>query len=766
MIGMVLGVLPVLLLPHLPGPWLSCVLGLFALLAGFGRGVRLRFCSGVAAGCALALVHGQSLLDQRITADCVGQPLRLTGTVASLPRYSLFPDGRSRQRFEVAVQALVPAHCSGPRRVLLSYYGPAKIIAGDSWHFPVKLSKPWGLANPGSFNLQAWYAQTGIDAVGSVSGGPGVKLPGPVAAASRPDRLRQAISERIAAQPVGGAAAAVLRAVTVADKSGIDTALWNLFQQFGINHLLVISGLHVGLVAGAAYLLGGLVQRALLLAGLCAGGLPALLALAACCAYTALAGFSVATQRALCMLLCFIVAALAGRDSRSANNLLVAAVVVLGINPLAGLGSGFWLSFSAVAVLLWLACWQRGMRPWRRVLWTHGTMSLAMLPLGAWWFGGSSLVAGAANLLMVPLVGMVVVPLALLAVVAMFFLPVAERPLWQLAAWPLQQLLPGAQFLSERGGDWLYRPFTAALPDVVLAALGVALLLMPQSWYARSLALLLVMPLAVPLDVAARFPRGADPPGLTRVAVLDVGQGTAVVVTAGQRTLVYDTGGGEPAGANMASAVVLPWLRQRGVTALDTLVISHPDNDHSAGAGTLLGAMEVAGVYYGGEMPELAGGQPCLAGIAWRWPTGQQFRFLSPASLAARSSNDSSCVLSIEASGHRLLLAGDVERAREHELVRHWGEALASDWLLVAHHGSRTSSSYAFLKTVQPDIAVVSSGYANRFGHPHPDVIERIEVMGGTVYGTAGEGALEFEFAPGQPVRVSSYRRETRRFWM
>ena len=766
MIGLLLGLLPVLLLPSLPDPWVLPPLAGAGLVFLLHRRAGHRCCAGIALGCALALAHGHLLLASRIDESCVGQPLTLTGEVAALPRSTVFPDGASRQRFEFSVQAIAPARCAGPERVLLSYYGPAKMVPGATWTFPAKLSKPWGLANPGSFNLQAWYAQTGIDAVGTVSGGRGAKQPGNPAPSGLPERLRQAVSERITALPLEPSVAAILAAVTVADKSGIDSSLWNLFQRLGINHLLVISGLHVGLVAGAAFFLGRLLERPLLLAGWSAGRLPALLALACCGAYTALAGFSVATQRALCMLACFILAGVAGRSSRPGNTLLLAAVAVLGLNPLAALGSGFWLSFAAVAALLWLSAWQRGRPPWQRALWTHGFMSLAMLPLGAWWFGGASLVAGFANLVMVPLVGMVVVPLALLAVVAMFALPVAEMALWRLAAWPLQQLLPVATRWSDAGGAWLFRPFPGALPEVLLAALGVALLVTPLSWRARSLALLLLLPLALPPDYPARYPRPQAPAGLTRVTVLDVGQGTSVVVQAGDRTLVYDTGGGDPAGNNMASAVILPFLRQRGTRALDTLVISHPDNDHSAGTGTLLAAMPTAQVYYGGRLPAPGRGRPCRAGGAWDWPGGQRFRFLGPAGGDGGSSNDSSCVLQIQAAGHQLLLSGDVENTGERALVRRWGQGLASDWLLVPHHGSRTSTSYALLKAVQPAVAVLSRGYANRFGHPHPEVVARLRQMGAAVDDTATGGALEYEFIPGRPVRVTRQREQVRRFWM
>jgi len=361
---------------------------------------------------------------------------------------------------------------------------------------------------------------------------------------------------------------------------------------------------------------------------------------------------------------------------------------------------------------------------------------------------------------MIPLVGMAVVPTALLAVLAGWLLPVAEPALWRLAAWPLQQVLPVAGILAERGGDWWYRPVTAPLPVVLLAALGIALLVLPLSLRARIPAALLVLPLLLPPDPAA----SALAPGLTRVTVLDVGQGTAVVVRAGDRTLVYDTGGGDPTGANMANSVLLPYLRAQGVRALDTLVISHPDTDHSAGAGTLLAALPAGQVYAGGGLPGPA--EPCLAGQAWDWPGGQQFRFLSPAPGEVLDSNDSSCVLQLAIGDHRLLLPGDIENARERELVRYWGGALASNWLLVAHHGSLSSSSWAFLKTVRPALAVVSSGYANRFGHPHAEVLGRLEHAGAAVYDTALSGALEFDLVAGEPVRLRRHRAEVRRFWM
>ncbi len=760
--ALVVGMLPVPLLPALPGRWTIALLICFGLLALYPRRWCWRTLSGLSLGAALALAHGHWLLQGRLSEECVGTPLVISGKVSSLPRISTMPDETTRQRFELVVETLHPVACAGPRRILLSYYGGHLLQPGQHWRFEARLKKPWGLANPGSHNMQSWYAESGIDALGSVRADRATALRQPPGWTDIPDRLRFHIRERIASLRVPPDVSAVLAAITVADKSGIDSRLWSLFQLYGINHLLVISGLHIGLVGGGGLLLGVLAQRGLLLAGISLPWLPSLLGLVCAAGYTALAGFTLSTQRALCMLSCFLLAGLSGRHSRAANSLLLAAVAVLLLNPLALLGSGLWLSFGAVAALLWLGQWQQRLPRWRRVIAVHGYMSLVMLPLGGWWFGGGSLVAPVANLVMIPLVGIVVVPLALLAVLAMFLIPLLEPLLWALAAWPLEQLLPRAAQMANGNDRWLYWQLAPSLPAVLLAALGAALLVMPSAARLRLIAILLFLPLLLPAA-------GGDAvePGVTRVSVLDVGQGTAVVLQAGARVLVYDTGGGDPAGANMAAAVLLPFLRQQGVGALDTFIVSHPDNDHSAGVATLLDAMPVRRVFYGGDM-DPPDGAPCVAGHSWEWSRALRFRFLSPALEAQQGlrSNNASCVLQIEAAGHSLLLAGDIEVARERQLVQYWGLSLASDWLLLPHHGSNTSTSHTFLKHVRPAVAVISSGYANRFGHPHQAVLDRLQKAGVRYYDTADSGALTFEFRRGEPVAVRRYRDQLRRFWM
>ena len=127
---------------------------------------------------------------------------------------------------------------------------------------------------------------------------------------------------------------------------------------------------------------------------------------------------------------------------------------------------------------------------------------------------------------------------------------------------------------------------------------------------------------------------------------------------------------------------------------------------------------------------------------------------------------DGSCVLLVTVVGVRLLLPGDIVAGRERELVQRLGDALGAEWLLAGHHGSLTSSSHAWLKTVQPATVVFSSAYASRFGHPHARVVERVAARGASTLATAASGALIFEFAPGKPMKIVRYRQRVRRFWM
>jgi competence protein ComEC len=246
---------------------------------------------------------------------------------------------------------------------------------------------------------------------------------------------------------------------------------------------------------------------------------------------------------------------------------------------------------------------------------------------------------------------------------------------------------------------------------------------------------------------------------------LDVGQGSAIVLQGPRQTLVYDTGGGDPKGTNMATMVLLPYLRREGISSLDTLLVSHADNDHSAGAGALRSTLAVRQFLHGGVFPGSEGGLPCRAGQAWQWSSRIRFQILSPASGQALSSNNSSCVLQVQVGEWRLLLPGDIDIKQEQALVSYWRAKLRSDWLLAAHHGSNTSSSRLWLKYVLPAQVVFSAGYGNAFGHPHSSVIQRSREGNRSLYKTSTQGAMEFYLDAKGEVTVLPHRLVQARYW-
>lgn len=743
------------LLPTLPAGAGWVVLPGLLLLAWRRRPAGLL---AAALGVAWACLHGQALLAQRLPPACDGQVSGLTVTIAGLPRHQRLPDGTWQQRVPVTVDGIDEPACRGPRQLSLAWYGEQTLAPGERWRFVARLRLPWGEANPGGFNRQDFFARRGLDASASVRAGAGERI---AAAEGRAafHRARAWLLAALNAAVGDGPGAGVLAALLVGDKSGLTSDQWELLRTFGVVHLVVISGLHVSLVAGFGLLLGGLLARCAVISGwpgawtwLRPGS-----ALLAAALYAALAGFSLPTQRALAMLLCVCLALCLGRPARSARNLLLAAALVLAGNPLAAVGSSFWLSFLAVAGLLWFAARHRGQPRWRTALSVHGFMALAMAPLTAWWFGGASLVSAPANLVLVPLVGAVLVPLLLLGALCLPWLPAAAEGCWQLAATLVEPLLAGAAALAAGWETGLYLETNAGIAASVLALVGTFLLFGARRPALRAAAVLALLPLLWP----GTGSRAATP----ELTVLDVGQGTAVVYRSGTRTLVYDTGGGDPAGANAARRVLLPFLRRAGVRRIDTLVVSHPDRDHSAGTGAVLDALPVDELLLGRPLPGVARGRRCRAGASWRWPDGSVFRLLSAAPGERLGRNDASCVLSITTRGRRFLLTGDIGRDRERSLVKYWREALRADWLLVAHHGSASSTGAAFLRAVAPRWAAFTFGRANPFGHPAREVVQRLCRAGTRLDGTAAGGALRYRVAADGTVTVSRYRDQNARYW-
>jgi competence protein ComEC len=288
--------------------------------------------------------------------------------------------------------------------------------------------------------------------------------------------------------------------------------------------------------------------------------------------------------------------------------------------------------------------------------------------------------------------------------------------------------------------------------------LGAAWMFMPRGVPLRTLGAALFLPLLWPVQPVPDA-------GAFQAWVLDVGQGLAVIVRTRHHALVYDAGARYPSGFDLGEAVVVPSLHALGIDRLDLLMVSHADNDHAGGAAAVAAAFPMAR-RYGGEPDRMSlPVEACRAGQHWEWDD-VRLRVLSPvAAGAASTANDHSCVLLIEGAGGRLLLTGDIASDTEPRVAAAMGPG-AAPVLQVPHHGSRTSSSTAFIAALKPELAIVSAGWHNRFGHPRPEVLQRYAQAGVPVLNTALEGAVQVDFPAGAPSFVAArWRRRERRYW-
>jgi competence protein ComEC len=716
------------------GLWIGAKLGLRGLLA--------------AAPACLVIMQVAWHDEQRLHAALIGQDVLVEGTVCGFPR------ARSDvQRFEFHIRP--DALAAGlPSRLQLSWYeAPAEIEAGQVLRLKVRLRQGRGLSNPGGFDYERWLLTRRAGATGYV----------------RPSSWNQLSSERIASCPLlrwraafakklerllrGHEMTPFVLALTVGARHRLTEADWRVLRRVGLAHLMAISGLHVGLVAGFCLGLGQGAGRLLLLNGYAPPPMTAgrVCAVTGAAVYAGMAGFSVPTLRALATVA--VVACLAGsRRGGSVGAALAAALlVVLIIEPLAPIRPDFWLSFVAVGFLTLRTLafpvaspvlkTPRVPQSLVRLLRVQATLSVALAPLTLTLFAEISLVSPAVNLVVVPLFAAAVVPLTLVGSLVALVSEPAGAILLGLAAEALGILLGGLAIVagsdaSTWGGVW------------------------PRPAVGRSAALMIVLALLV---------RTPAPPAQDnlRVVVMDVGQGLAVLIQSAEHSLLYDAGPAYRTG-DAGRSVVVPVLRHFGVRDLDIMLISHGDADHLGGAASVIGQYPGAGLL-ATERFGLAGVPmlTCRAGLRWRWD-GIRFRVLHPqlrGRAAAGPRNDRSCVLLVERDEFSLLLPGDIERHAELRLVR-GGLLRKMDLVVAPHHGSATSSSRVFVDTTRPTYVVFSSGYANRWGFPRPEIQARWLQAGACPLNTGDSGAIVFETDhTGRLSLRYRYRARFRRLW-
>lgn len=740
------GILVVQQMPALPE-----VIWLAVDVVGVGMLAWLRYWRGVffLAGAIWAVAFASNRLTDQLPEQLVGQDIQVQGYISDLPKHE-----SNHVRFNLKVKKSVK---NVPDTLRLTWYYPNQLLkGGQNWSFIVRLKRPHGNFNPGGFDYERWLFLEGIGATGYVRTIPEPKLLDRGTTEASLLVWRQHIAEQLEKVLANTSSLPLIKALTIGDGDSLSPLQWDIFRRTGTTHLMVISGSHIGLIAGLVYLL---VIRLWAWSGVLAWSpqkVAAIVALVTALFYAGLTGFSVPAQRSALMIAIAMIAIVQQRNTQPYNILAIALFTVLLVDPLVVLSAGFWLSFIAVSLIIYVIAGRLG-KPgfFRGGIKINWVTSIGLAPLLLFFFQQISLIAPLANLIAVPIISLVVVPLALLATIVMFIVPMAAAKIFFIVDMALQRLW----WILVNLADLPLSTITHTQPSwwaLGFAVPGILLLFTPKGMPSRWLGLILLFPLVFTES-------NKIVPGIIKLTLLDVGQGLSAVVQTTNHVLVYDTGAKFSATSDMGQSVLVPFLRSQGINKVDTLIISHGDNDHIGGAASLMASIHTEKLLT--SVPQLLSHYfpiQCQTGQSWSWDE-VKFSIISPQIGNNSSENDSSCVLQVQTQQGTVLLTGDIEAAAESWLVQAYRDKLKADVLVAPHHGSQTSSTPAFLKAVKPSILLIPAGYRNQFGHPHPEVLQRYRDLHLKWFNTAEDGAIQLTFA--KDMKVESWRAVEGRYW-
>ncbi|WP_444931184.1 DNA internalization-related competence protein ComEC/Rec2 [Microbulbifer sp. SSSA002] len=667
----------------------------------------------------------------------------------------------------------------------------ARLRGGSRWILPVRLKSPRGSVNPHTFDYEGWLLREGISATGYIR--PGDYSPQWLGQGSGIVGLRDELRFRIGQLPLQRPE--LIIALLLGDRSQLNDADTDLFRRTGTGHLIAISGLHVGMVAGAIMLFATLLAKGIgLFSGVSRFDIAVALALLGSLGYALIAGAPLSAQRAVAMTWVLLLAWHWRRRLGAGFAYALALAIVLTLQPLAFYSAGFWLSFVAVGSLLLgfsgrTALSRAPLReqqaespdetpprlrrfslaPFWQLLRSQWLVGVGLFVPSILYFSGFSFSGVLVNLIAIPWVGLSILPSIMLG--AVFSDTQLGVCLLQFAGWQLELLMATLNAVDQFLPAFQHFAVPTSALVIAIAGLGAVLLLLPRGLPGRQLGWLFLLPLAQPW-LAELSPAEER----LNFSVLDVGQGLSLVIDSGRARIVYDSGPSIPQGWSAGSSIVAPYLLATGGREVDALIVSHGDRDHAGGVEGLLKMIAAKKLYVPGA---LAGRLPkslatiseqCRAGkvdqlgditLRGLWPPIP----LSGEAILDGEENDHSCVILVEWQGVRLLLTGDIGRAVEQRLSKLYPQFPAVDVLVAPHHGSRSSSSPALLAWAKPKRVVFSSGFRHHFGHPHPDVVKRYRYSGVSVFNTADSGAIEFFWRFGDREPRISQARLVPRFW-
>ena len=708
-------------------------------------------------------------------------------------------------------------------RLLLSWYGHddssnISLAPGQKWQFTVRVRRPYSFMNPGGFDYESWMLQQGIQASGYIRGealliapsqnnwdwksnwdwkGLNVRL--------ALNKKRHIIKGQIKNAGLSPEATAIITALMIGDRSFMQKEHYKVFRLGGISHLLAISGLHLTLVGGGVFLLLLLLLKYCFVSSSMFPFLtiPAIfspLRLAAILTfifiwfYALWTGFALPVQRATIMLSVLLISLVLSRFYRPALIYFIAMALVLLINPLAGVTSGFYLSFAAAAmVVVAVKYFLPAIKPHIFSVSNSGGFKegsikkfrakvatfffdltviqlifvCGFIPVTLFFFYEFSLIGVAINLVAIPLTSFILMPWVLLNNILLFLFPAIANYSLTALGWVIDVLYDGLLFLTQLPHISLALPQPTALA-MILAILAIVILIFGIRPYSYFLSATLFLPLLFPAPVNI-------PHGQLRVTFLDVGQGLAVHLQTSSKHLLYDTGASYASGSDLGSLVIVPYFLHSGYKRIDAIMVSHLDNDHSGGLPGILESVQADKLFMNFNHPKIPAASiskqtqkmPCIGGTNWQWD-GVLFEIIHPTvsleQLTKNKPNDNSCVLLVTTGKNKLLLAGDITSQVEKSLATRFPNMKVS-LLQAPHHGSTTSSSFKWLKQINPEFVVFTSGYRNPYNHPHPVIKNRYARLGALDWTTWESGAISFSMSNQTTAHIASYRQQKRRYW-
>ena len=594
-----------------------------------------------------------------------------------------------------------------------------EVHVGDILEVDMKLKPLHAMNNPGGFDSEQWAKQNNIVAQATIKSAK--KIGDADGIMVEMERLREDLDTITRMHLHDPAVIAVIESLTLGISQNLSWETLRVFNLSGTRHLLSISGSHIAMVAMMAYFIFFLMMRGVIIffprmnAHTWAIALSVLLI----GFYVGLSGEQVPTLRALWMALLGLAAIFFHRYSSLMNRIIVAAIVVILMDHNALYSPSFYLSFYAVFLIAYHQRFvAKGAQKWRSYLSWNLLLLIGLVPISLYFFSQFTFISLIANLVAIPWVGFIILPGAILLQWLSFFGWQCHF-LWVFLEWMTRGFLWSLNFFTAITDDvpGMFLTGHLGLANAIILSLMVLIVFLPKGVPGKWLCVLAFIPL---------FLTHKEPDeGHAQLTFLNVGQGLSIVVKTRHHLLLYDTGPKFFTGGDVGQSIIVPYFYYQGWKNIDMLMVSHGDADHSGGANTVRKNFAVKQIL-SSDLKKVPGATLCQRGQHWEWD-GVFFQVLFPDEQRQHRGNNSSCVLKITTGKTNALLVGDIERSSELYLVKNFPEDLPATLLSVPHHGSKTSSSEAFLSTVHPDYAVFSYGFLNRFHFPNPLVMHRYD---------------------------------------